>query len=132
MDDYRQDHYQLHITQQLSSYWNATVSAHYTRGHGFYEQYKQNLAFSDLGLENLVLKDTILTSGDFIVRQWLDNKFYGSTFSFNYDKEKTSFTLGGAINQYGDAKHFGEIIWAEYSANSEIRQHYYDGESEKE
>jgi len=131
VDDYRQDHYQLHITQQLNNYWNASVSGHYTYGRGYYEQYKQRKPFVELGLNDLVLKDTTLTYGDFIVRQWLDNKFYGATFSFNYDKEKASLTLGGAFNQYGDAKHFGEIIWAEYSANSQIRQHYYDGKSEK-
>lgn len=131
VDDYQQDHYQLHLTQQLSSDWNANLSFHYTHGKGYYEQYKQQKPFSELGLSDIVLTDTTLTYGDFIIRKWLDNKFYGGTFSLNYEKEKTNLTLGGAFNQYGDAKHFGEIIWAQYSANSQIRQHYYDGESEK-
>jgi len=131
IDNYNQDHYQLHVTQQLSDHWNANVSLHYTYGRGYYEQYKQGKAFSDLGLNDLVLKDTIISSGDFIVRKWLDNKFYGGTFSFNYDKEKTNLTIGGAFNQYGHAKHYGEIIWAQYAASSQIRQHYYDGLSQK-
>lgn len=131
VDDYRQDHFQLHLTQQLNDYWNANVSLHYTHGRGYYEQYKQDKPFADLGLNNIVLKDTTLTSGDFIVRRWLDNKFYGSTFSFNYDKEKTNLTIGGAFNQYGDARHFGEIVWGQYTSNSQIRQHYYDGQSQK-
>ena len=131
VDDYRQDHYQLHLTQKINDYWNANVSLHYTYGRGYYEQYKQDNAFADLGLNDIVLTDTTLTSGDFIVRKWLDNKFYGTTFSFNYDKEKTSLTVGGAFNQYGHARHFGEIVWGQYSSNSQIRQHYYDGNSQK-
>ncbi|HZX74020.1 MAG TPA: TonB-dependent receptor [Cyclobacteriaceae bacterium] len=131
VDDYRQDHYQLHLTQKINSYWNANLSFHYTYGRGYYELYNQNQSFASLGLEDIVLKDTTITSGDFIVRKWLDNKFYGTTFSFNYDKDKTNLTIGGAFNQYGHAKHYGEIIWAQYSSNSQIRQHYYDGESQK-
>jgi iron complex outermembrane recepter protein len=131
VDDYRQDHYQLHLTQKLSQYWNGNLSLHLTNGSGYYEQYKQDKAFADLGLADVVVGGTTLTSGDFIVRKWLDNKFYGGTFSFNYDKGKSDLTIGGAYNQYGHAKHFGEIIWAQYSSNSQIRQHYYDGLSEK-
>ncbi len=131
IDHYRQDHYQLHVTQKLNEYWNANVSLHYTYGRGYYEQYKQSKAFADLGLSDIVLKDTTLTSGDFIVRKWLDNQFYGGTFSFNYEKNKTNLSIGGAYNQYARAKHYGEIIWAQYAANSKIRQHYYDGESQK-
>ncbi len=131
VDDYRQDHYQLHLTQKFSEYWNANLSLHYTYGRGYYEQYKQGRDFADYGLDNIVLKDTTLTSSDFIVRKWLDNQFYGTTFSINYEKEKASLSIGGAYNQYAKARHFGEIIWAQYSSNASIRHTYYDGESQK-
>jgi iron complex outermembrane recepter protein len=131
VDDYRQDHYQLHFTQKFNEYWNANLSLHYTHGRGFYEQYKQAREFSDYGLENIVLNDTTLTSSDFIVRKWLDNQFYGTTFSINYEKEKVNLSIGGAYNQYANARHFGEIIWAQYSSNAAIRHVYYDGESQK-
>ncbi len=131
VDNFQQDHYQLHLTQQINDYWNANASLHYTYGRGYYENYYQSKPFSELGLNDIVLKDTTLTQGDFIIRKWLDNKFYGGTFSFNYDRNKTNLVIGGAFNQYGDAKHYGEIIWGQYTANSSIRQHYYDGESQK-
>ncbi|MFZ2906637.1 MAG: TonB-dependent receptor [Cyclobacteriaceae bacterium] len=131
VDDYRQDHTQLHLTQRLSDFWNANVSLHYTAGRGYYEQYKQAKPFAELGLDDLVIGDSTLTYGDFIIRKWLDNKFYGTTFSLNYEKEKTAWSIGGGYNQYAKAKHFGEIIWAQYSSNAQIRQHYYDGESKK-
>jgi iron complex outermembrane receptor protein len=131
VDNYRQDHYQLHLTQKLNEYWNANVSLHYTYGRGYYEQYKQAKPFAELGLDDLVIGDSTLTYGDFIIRKWLDNQFYGGTFSFNYEKDKSALTIGGAYNQYARAKHFGEIIWAQHASNSSIRDHYYGGESQK-
>ncbi|HEY3403652.1 MAG TPA: TonB-dependent receptor [Ohtaekwangia sp.] len=132
VDDYRQDHYQLHLTQQIDTYWNANVSLHYTYGRGYYEQYKQQKPFAELGLDDIVIGGETIATADFIIRKWLDNKFYGTTFSLNYEKEKTSLTIGGAYNRYGNAKHFGEIIWGQYASNSKIRQHYYEGESQKD
>ncbi|MBL7838559.1 MAG: TonB-dependent receptor [Cyclobacteriaceae bacterium] len=131
IDNYRQDHFQLHLTQKLNPYWNANVSLHYTYGRGYYENYKQGKAFADLGLDDVTIGDSTVTAGDFIVRKWLDNQFYGGTFSFNYEKNKTALTIGGAYNQYARAKHFGEIIWAQFASNSSIRDHYYEGESQK-
>lgn len=131
VDNYKQDHYQLHLTQKLSDYWNANVSFHYTYGRGYFEQYKQSLPFAELGLADLTIGDSTLTAGDFIIRKWLDNRFYGTTFSVNYEKDRTTLTIGGAFNQYARAKHFGEIIWAQHAANATIRDRYYTGESQK-
>lgn len=131
VDDYKQDHYQLHFSQQIGDHWNANASLHYTYGRGYYEEYHQSQAFGDLGLPNIVLKDTTLTSSDVIVRKWLDNKFYGATYSFNYNKNKSSLIIGGAYNQYANATHFGEIIWAQYADQIPIRYHYYEGEAQK-
>ena len=131
VDDYRQDHYQLHISQQLSAYWNANVSFHYTDGKGYFEQYQQDKSFADLGLPPVVIGDSTIESSDVIVRRWLDNNYYGTTFSANYTKDKTNLTIGGAFSKYDNARHFGEIIWAEVAVNAPIRHVYYDGESEK-
>lgn len=131
VDNYRQDHYQLHLSQKLNTFWTANLSLHYTYGRGYYEQYQQAKPFAELGLADLTLKDTTLTSGDFVTRKWLDNDFYGTTFSFNYEKDRATFTLGGGYNEYANAKHFGEIIWSQYASNATLRHQYYEGESEK-
>lgn len=131
VDHYQQDHYQLHLTQKLTEYWNANVSLHYTHGRGYYEQYKQDKSFAELGLDDVVIGDSTLTYGDFIIRKWLDNQFYGGTFSLTYEKNKTALIIGGAYNQYARARHFGEIIWGEHASNSSIRDLYYEGESQK-
>lgn len=131
VDNYRQDHGQLHVTQRINDFWNANISLHYTYGRGYYEQYKQAVPFADYGLDDLVIGDSTLTYSDFIIRKWLDNKFYGTTFSFNYEKGKTALSIGGAYNQYAKAKHFGEMIWAQHAGNTQIRDHFYEGESQK-
>ena len=131
VDDYRQDHYQLHISQQLSDYWNSNISLHYTRGKGYFEQYKQDEAFEDLGLPNVTIGNDNIASSDVIVRRWLDNDYYGATFSANHASGKTDLTLGGAFSRYDNARHFGQIIWAEIALASPIRHVYYDGESQK-
>lgn len=131
VDDYRQEHYQLHASQQLSAYWNGNLSFHYTRGKGYFEQYKQDEDFEDLGLPHVTIGDETIESSDVIVRRWLDNDYYGTTFSANYTKNKTELTLGGAFSKYDNARHFGEVIWAEIALNAPIRHVYYDGESQK-
>lgn len=131
VDDYRQDHYQLHLSQQLSAYWNGNISLHYTYGRGYFEQYRQDEDFKNLGLPNATVGNETVESSDVIVRRWLDNDYYGTTFSANYIKDKTNLTLGGAFSKYDNARHFGEIIWAAIALNAPIRHVYYDGESKK-
>ena len=131
VDDYRQDHYQVHLTQQLSAYWNGNISLHYTDGKGYFEQYKQDESFADLGLDDVIIGNTTIESSDVIVRRWLDNDYYGTTFSANYSKNKTNLTVGGAFSKFDNARHFGEIMWAAVAINAPIRHVYYEGESEK-
>ncbi|WP_420316778.1 TonB-dependent receptor [Ekhidna sp.] len=125
VDNYKQDHYQLHLSHQLSDALTVNLAGHYTYGRGYFEQFRNDDDFSDYGLGNVVLGDTTITSSDLIRRRWLDNDFYGTTFSFNYLNDDLDITLGGAWNKY-DGDHFGEIIWAQYASNSDIRERYYD------
>lgn len=131
VDDYRQDHYQLHVAQQLANNWSANVSLHYTYGRGFFEQYKQDERFADLGLPDVTIGNETFTSTDAIVRRWLDNDYYGATFSLNHETEKMNLTVGGAYSRYDNARHFGEIIWARIAEDADFRHVYYDGQSEK-
>lgn len=130
VDDYGQDHYQLHFSQDLASDWSLNTSLHYTKGSGFFEEFKNDEDLEDYGLANVEIGDATITSTDLIRRRWLDNDFYGITYGLNYDGGKTQFNFGGAYNEYkGD--HFGEIIWAQFSSNGSIRERYYQSESVK-
>lgn len=126
VDHYNQDHYQLHWNQQLTKNWSSTVAIHYTYGRGYYEQYKENEDFADYGFTPIIIGGETINTTNLIRRKWLKNDFYGTTFSINYTNSNNfNITFGGAWNNYkGD--HFGEVIWAQYASDSEIRQRYYD------
>ncbi len=126
VDNYQQDHYQLQYTANPSNDFTLKVGLHYTKGRGYFEQFRADDDLADYGLANIVLGDTSISSSDIIRRRWLDNDFYGATYAFNYQaNEKLKFTLGGAWNQY-DGDHFGEVIWARYASSSDIRDRYYE------
>ena len=125
VDDYRQDHYQLHFSQRISEVLTANAALHYTKGQGYYEQYRYVDEFSNYGLSDVTIGDSVITSADIIRRRWLDNDFYGITWSVNYETEKWNAVFGGAWNRYaGD--HFGEIIWSEVSTVPTGYRYYFN------
>lgn len=131
VDNYQQHHYQLHFSHRFSSKLNMNVSGHYTRGFGYYEQYRQEDDFSTYQLDTLFIGGDTINSTDLIRRRWLDNHFYGGVFSVNYDNQgglKVSF--GGGWNAY-DGDHYGEIIWARFASQTGIRDRYYDNFARK-
>lgn len=130
-DNYNQDHYQLHWNQKLSEKWSTNLAFHYTIGKGYYENYRDDADLADYNLAPITIGGTEITNSDLITRKWLDNDFYGTTFSANFKDEKWNVIMGGAVNKY-DGNHFGEIIWSRYnSPEAEIRDHYYDDYAEK-
>jgi iron complex outermembrane recepter protein len=120
-DNYKQDHYQLHWNEKITNNLNTNLAFHYTKGLGFYENYKEDAGFADYNL--IPVAGQIAT--DLIRQKWLDNDFYGTTFSGNYKNEKIDFILGGSANKY-EGKHYGKVIWARFASNSELGDHYYD------
>jgi iron complex outermembrane recepter protein len=146
VDNYQQHHYQLHYVYSPSQHFKVNAALHYTRGFGFFEQYKgvnenpfvndddgwlDGEYFEDYGLNPVITaKGDTITQTDLIRRRWLDNHFYGGVFSAEYSKENTTLVFGGGVNQYL-GKHFGEVIWAEFSSNGKIRHPYYDNDATK-
>lgn len=108
-DNYWQNHFQLHWNQKLASKWQSNVALHYTIGKGYFEQYKEDESFSDYNLPDF----GAITTTDLVRKRWLDNDFFGTTFSLNYKTKNTDVIFGGAANKY-QGKHFGEVIWTQY------------------
>lgn len=130
VDDYGQDHYQFHFSQELAAEWNVNAALHYTKGAGFYEEFRRDDDLADYRLQDVTLGGVTISSTDLIRRRWLDNDFYGVTYDLNYENSNIQATLGGAYNEY-DGLHFGEVIWAQYASNGSIRERYYESRSDK-
>ncbi|WP_243396876.1 TonB-dependent receptor [Flagellimonas pacifica] len=129
-DNYKQDHFQLHWNETINPSWNANIALHYTRGRGFFEQFKEDDDFATYGFEPLTVNGEIVNTTDLVRRRWLDNDVYGFVTSINHKKENLDLILGGGYNSYkGD--HFGEVVWARFASNSNIRDRYYDNNSTK-
>ncbi len=125
VDDYRQSHVQLHFDQAITPFTRWTNALHYTKGSGYFEQYKADQDLSDYGIEN------IPDPSDLVRRRWLDNDFYGftSTLQIGAPGERY-FILGGAWNKYL-GRHFGEVIWTASGVSLDGVLPYYDNEAVK-
>lgn len=112
-DNYQQDHYQLLYTHTFNDKLSLNTALHYTYGRGYYEEFKDADSLKNYNISPVVIGGTKIETSNLIRRRWLDNDFYGLTYSLNYKPQNTlELILGGAYNEYrGD--HFGEVIWAE-------------------
>ena len=130
VDDYRQDHYQLHWNQRYNNHWSTTIGLNYTFGRGFFEQFREDDDFETYGFEPITVNGELQTTTDLIRRRWLDNDFYVINASANYKNNNLDMIFGTSFSHY-DGDHFGEVIWAEYASQSSIRDRYYEGNGKK-
>ena len=123
-DNYWQDHYQLHWNERINNHWSTNIGLNYTKGKGYFEQYKSEESAEDFG--NLIEEDS-----DVIVRRWLDNNFYVVNANVTYKKTGLEIISGISYSSY-DGDHFGEIVWgSDLAENTGIRDHYYFGDASK-
>ncbi|HUX95120.1 MAG TPA: TonB-dependent receptor [Bacteroidales bacterium] len=129
-DNYSQDHYQLIYSRKLTEDLILNTAFHYTKGKGYYEEYREDQSYMDYGLASVQAGDSLLAETDMIRRKWLSNDFYGATYSLRYRKERMEAILGGGINTYlGD--HFGRIIWMGTSGQTPKDYQWYFNDSRK-
>ena len=131
VDNYSQEHTQLHY--RYSNLFGGTFAAalHHTAGAGYYEEYNQAFAFADFGIANYVSAMDTVVFGDVVSRKWLDNDFYGATYSWTYENSGQRVQLGGGVHRYEGA-HFGRVIWANNPNVSTLDGDYYTGDAVKD
>uniref|UniRef100_UPI000255AE08 TonB-dependent receptor n=1 Tax=Croceivirga radicis TaxID=1929488 RepID=UPI000255AE08 len=129
-DNYKQDHFQLHWNEAWNANWSTNLAFHFTHGRGYFEQFREDDDFSTYGFDPITVNGEEVNTTDLIRRRWLNNDFYGAIFSANYVDDAIDFIVGGGWNAY-DGDHYGEIIWARYATDSQIRDRYYFDQSRK-
>ncbi len=130
VDNYKQDHYQLHWNQRYNNHWSTNLGLNYTYGRGFFEQYKEDEDFAFYDFTPIVIGGETINTTDLIRRRWLDNDFYVVNASANYKNSNWDVDFGAFYSHY-DGDHFGEVIWAQNAGGSEIRDNYYFGNGTK-
>lgn len=131
VDNYKQDHYQLHWNQRINRNWSTNLSLNYTYGRGYFEQYEENadLAFHEIG--PVTVGDEVIENSDLIRRRWLDNDYYVINGTTRYSDSQLEFTSGLFYSYYTN-DHFGEVIWSRFAGDTEIRDNYYFGTGTKQ
>lgn len=107
-DNYKQNHYQLLWNQRFSDGWKLETTAHYTKGKGYYENYKQDAKFSKYNLPNIIDNGIEIKKSDFIRKKWLDNDFYGVISTLYGKLGNLDLNIGAVANQYY-GRHFGNV-----------------------
>lgn len=107
-DNYRQNHYQLLWEQNIDENWNLESTIHYTKGKGYYDNYKQGAKFSKYNLPNYTVNNVEQSRTDFIRKKWLDNDFYGAVATLYGKFSNLDLNFGAVANQYY-GRHFGNV-----------------------
>lgn len=133
-DNYHQQSYQLVWNQLWGPHLNLNATLHYTKGQGYYDEYKANESTKKYGLLRTDAATGTLMgyTSDLTRQKKLDNDFYGMVAGITYDGIKgLTAILGGGWNKYvGD--HFGEVNWVKLSPNNlQPNQEYYRNRAKK-
>ncbi len=131
VDHYRQRHLHAIYKQKLPSGLLLNTTLHYTKGRGYFEQYRIGDDLPAYNLPLITIRDSVISTSDLIRRRWLDNDFYGALFSLTHEGIGSNrWSFGGGYNEYlGD--HFGEVIWARWFPGVEKDHEYYRNDARK-
>lgn len=130
-DNYHQQHYQLLWNQLFSRTLSMNVALHYTKGEGYYEQYKNDYGYDDETLAKYGITNDWTAYGTLVNQKKMDNDFYGAIASLNFDnRQGLQATVGGGWNKYvGD--HFGLVKWSQPVATTYPDNEYYRNTGKK-
>jgi iron complex outermembrane receptor protein len=111
-DNYTQTHYQLFFNHQVAKNLDLQVSSYYTKGAGYYEEYKADQSLSKYNIPTITIYPPINIQSDLIRRRWLKNDFYGQNVSLQFKKNDEEISMGGGWSTY-TGRHFGRVKWIE-------------------
>ncbi len=116
-DNYGQQYYQLFFDTKLNLNFSFGTTLFYTKGKGYYEEYKTDQSYADYYLPDFIKGNDTVAQTDLVRQLWLDNDFYGGRVYANYFSKKLDAGLYLNYNEY-KGRHYGEIIWAQYNIDN--------------
>lgn len=133
-DNYQQDYYQLLVSHQFTPGFNLSVTPFWTRGGGYYEQFRAQKKFGDYGIgpDSLIIDGKTIKRTDVVLRRWLRTSLFGATWAATLAPTEAawSLTLGGAAVGYR-GQNYDEVIWAQYFPQGDNFHRYNDETSSK-
>ncbi len=131
-DNFTQHHLQLLLNQGLGQYMRLNAALHYTKGDGYYDQYKTRRTLEEYGLSNFTGPDgEEVSKSDLIRLKFNDNDFGGAMLNLNYKRGRVDASFGSAANWFC-GRHFGKVKWVRnYVGAIDPLQEYYRNSGHK-
>ena len=126
-DNFVQHHFQLITSRRISDRWRANLTLHYTKGDGYYKQYKTKRTLVEYGLSPFLDAESgeMVTKSDLVRLKNNDNDFGGGMITFSYAGNRLNASVGGAANWHR-GNHFGQIDFVRnYVGQIDPLQQYY-------
>ena len=124
-DNYVQKNYQLLFDHHFNNQWKLNVGLHYTKGDGYYQEYKSSRKLHEYALQPFTIDGNEVKRSDLVRKKAMDNHFGGAVFSLDYSHGALSASLGGGANRYYGS-HFGQVLWVkEYIGELAPNHEYY-------
>jgi len=123
-DNYRQTYYQLHWGHEFNKKLNLAAALFYTRGIGYYENYRNDKSFGEYGWNDTVIGNDTISRTNLIDQKWLDNYYYGINVSLGYNTGRWKLNFGTGANRY-DGDHYGYVIWSQVARLGDYNRPWY-------
>ncbi|MBR0224092.1 MAG: TonB-dependent receptor plug domain-containing protein [Bacteroidales bacterium] len=118
-DNFWQNHHLLGFSWNISDALSFSATAHYTAGHGWYDEFRYNNKLLKYGIPNFVnpAGQTVKRS-DFVRQKGLTQDTWGGVASLHYAKGRWDALAGISIQQF-KGNHYGYLT---YAGNPDVMQ----------
>ena len=116
-DNYTQHHLQLNYTRSFTPALAWSTTFNYTRGDGYYENYKTDLPFAQFLMDDPQIDGIKHSSGDFITYEGLGNDYFVLNSDVRYRNDLLNITGGISLSRY-DGDHIGKVRWSNVLGDS--------------
>ena len=137
-DNFWQNHHLLNVTARLSEALHLSATAHYTGGHGWYDEFRYNNKLTKYGLTPYFADFTdrpseYIKRADFVRQKGLTQHTFGGVANLSYQKGRWDAIAGLSIQQF-IGNHYGYLTYTSAPAlfrPEDIPYKYYDSNAAK-
>ena len=137
-DNFWQNHHLLNVTARLSEALRLSATAHYTGGHGWYDEFRYNNKLTKYGLTPYFADFTdrpseYIKRADFVRQKGLTQHTFGGVANLSYQKGRWDAIAGLSIQQF-IGNHYGYLTYTSAPAlfrPEDIPYKYYDSDAAK-
>ena len=136
-DNFWQTHHILNFAADLGYFWKLSVSAHYTSGYGYYDEFRYQNKLVKYGISNFTdASGNTVKRSDFVRQKGLSQDTWGTVASLTWRKGNWDAVGGLSVQQFRGT-HFGYLT---YIGNDELDARlrpggkdyrYYDSDASK-